>query len=140
MASKPCVFNIPASTPFLPTLIKALADGRMVSGFPATRDPLAFATATLYLPTRRACRLARDIFLDAIGKDAAILPRIVPIGDVDEDEIVFLRWRAERWQPPRLNCRMRSVGSSAGSCWPSWCCNGRTRRRCAARRRLVRCA
>ena len=89
MASKPCVFNIPASTPFLPTLIKALADGRMVSGFPATRDPLAFATATLYLPTRRACRLARDIFLDAIGKDAAILPRIVPIGDVDEDEIVF---------------------------------------------------
>ena len=45
--------------------------------------------ATLYLPTRRACRLARDLFLDVTGADAAILPRIVPIGDIDEDELVF---------------------------------------------------
>ena len=52
-------------------------------------DPLALAGATLYLPTRRACRLARDLFLDVTGNGAAILPRIVAIGDVDEDEIVF---------------------------------------------------
>ena len=42
---------------------------------------------TLYLPTRRACRLARDVFRQRT--DAAILPRIVPIGDVDADEIAF---------------------------------------------------
>jgi ATP-dependent helicase/nuclease subunit B len=89
MAIDPRVFTIPASTPFLPTLIAALAGGRVVPGFSAAGDPLALAAATLYLPTRRACRLARDLFLDAIGKDAAILPRIVAIGDVDEDEIVF---------------------------------------------------
>ena len=47
-------------------------------GFPAARDPLALAGATLYLPTRRACRLARDLFLDVTGEGAAILPRIVP--------------------------------------------------------------
>ena len=90
MASpSPRVFTIPASAPFVPTLIEALLDGTLVAGFPAARDPLALAGATLYLPTRRACRLARDEFLDVTGDNAAILPRIVPIGDVDEDEIVF---------------------------------------------------
>jgi ATP-dependent helicase/nuclease subunit B len=89
MATAPRVFTIPASTPFVPTLIRALIDGTLVPGFPAARDPLALADATLYLPTRRACRLARDTFLDALDVDAAILPRIVPIGDIDEDEIAF---------------------------------------------------
>src|SRR6185437_14914921 len=85
----PHVFTIPASAPFLPTLVKALLDGRLVPGFPATRDPLALAGATLYLPTRPACRLAREAFLSALNNDAAILPRIVAIGGVDEDEIGF---------------------------------------------------
>jgi ATP-dependent helicase/nuclease subunit B len=30
-----------------------------------------------------------DVFLDVTGTSAAILPRIVAIGDVDEDEIAF---------------------------------------------------
>src|SRR5215469_16708542 len=89
MATAPRVFTIPASVPFVPTLIRALIDGTLVPGFPAARDPLALADATLYLPTRRACRLARDLFLDVTKERAAILPRIVAIGDVDEDEIAF---------------------------------------------------
>ncbi len=87
-AAKPNVFNIPASAPFLPVLIEALLAGKLVAGFPASRDPLALAAATLYLPTRRAARLARLAFLDRLG-DAAILPRILAIGDIDEDEFVF---------------------------------------------------
>ena len=83
------VFNIPASAPFLPTLIEKLRDGTLVPGFPAGGDPLALAGATLYLPTRRACRLARDVFLDVLGRDAVLLPRIVALGDLDEDEIAF---------------------------------------------------
>ncbi len=83
----PRVFTIPASAPFLPTLIQALTTGRL--GFAVAGDPLALAAATLYLPTRRACRLARDAFLDAGKGNAAILPRIVAIGDIDEDEIAF---------------------------------------------------
>src|SRR5438445_5225039 len=85
----PRVFTSSASVPFVPALTAALLDGRLVRDFPAGRGPLALAEATLYLPTRRACRLARDRFLDVIGGDAAILPRIVAIGDVDEDELVF---------------------------------------------------
>jgi len=88
-ATAPNVFNIPASAPFLPALIDALRAGKLVPGFPATRDPLELARATLYLPTRRACRMARDVFLASLDGDAAILPRIVAIGDLDEDEIAF---------------------------------------------------
>src|SRR5450759_3888158 len=85
----PNVFNIPASAPFLPVLFGALIDGKLVPGFPATHDPLELARATLYLPTRRACRPAREVFLDQLKGDAAILPRIVALGDLDEDEIAF---------------------------------------------------
>src|SRR5262249_19405140 len=82
-------FNIPASAPFLPTLIGALKAGELVAGFPGGGDPLALAQATIFLPTRRACKLAREMFLDHIDGDAAILPRIVPLGDIDEDELIF---------------------------------------------------
>ena len=88
-ASRINVFTIPASAPFLTVLIDALRGGKLVPGFPAGNDPLELARATIYLPTRRACRLARDVFLDRLGTDAAILPRLVPLGDIDEDEIAF---------------------------------------------------
>jgi ATP-dependent helicase/nuclease subunit B len=87
--ANPRVFTVPASQPFVPTLISALVEGRLIPGFPAGSDPLALASATIYLPTRRACRLARDLFLDVTGREAAILPRILALGDVDEDDIVF---------------------------------------------------
>ena len=87
MTSKPRVFTIPASAPFLRMLIDALLDDRLGLNFKIDGDPLALAQVTLYLPTRRACRLARDVFRQRT--DAAILPRIVPIGDVDEDELAF---------------------------------------------------
>lgn len=86
---RPRVFTIPASAPFLQTLIGALVDGRLIPGFAARGDPAALATATIYLPTRRACRLAGELFLDVLGQDAALLPRLSPIGDIDEDELVF---------------------------------------------------
>lgn len=88
-AIQPRVFTIPPSVPFLSVLIDALRAGELVPGFPASREPLELARATLYLPTRRACRLARDVFLAHLDGDAAILPRIVPLGDLDEDEIAF---------------------------------------------------
>jgi ATP-dependent helicase/nuclease subunit B len=81
------VFTIPAAAPFLPTLIEALVGGKL--GVQIADDPLTLAATTLYLPTRRACRLMRDAFLDVLKTDAAILPRIVALGDIDEDEIAF---------------------------------------------------
>ena len=60
------VFSVPLSVPFLRTVIAALIDGRLVEGFEARRNPAALAEATLYLPTRRAVRVAREVFLDEL--------------------------------------------------------------------------
>jgi ATP-dependent helicase/nuclease subunit B len=83
------VFSVPPSAPFLRTLITALVDGRLVEGFSAREAPEKLANATLYLPTRRAGRMAREIFLDVLDTDAVVLPRIVTFNDIDEDEIDF---------------------------------------------------
>ena len=83
------VLSVPLSVPFLRTVIAALVDGKLVKGFEARTQPERLANATLYLPTRRAGRLAHGIFLDVLGTDAAILPRIVALGDIDEDELAF---------------------------------------------------
>ncbi len=88
------VFSVPVSAPFLRTVIAALVDGRLVEGFEARTDPERLAQATLYLPTRRAGRMAREIFLDELKTDAAVLPRIVALGDIDEDELAFATGRA----------------------------------------------
>src|SRR5262245_28906271 len=86
MPSRPRVFTIPASAPFLPTLIRALREGTLTG---ASADPLALANTTLFLPTRRACTLARTAFLDELKSGAVVLPRIVPLGEIDDDELIF---------------------------------------------------
>ncbi|HRO00825.1 MAG TPA: double-strand break repair protein AddB, partial [Nitrobacter sp.] len=83
------VRNVPASIPFLRTVITALVDGELIEGFRPRARPERLAEATLYLPTRRAGRMARDIFLEVLDTDAVILPRIVTLGDIDEDELAF---------------------------------------------------
>src|SRR3979490_928878 len=83
------VFSVPVSVPFLRTVIAALVDGRLVDGFEARAHPEKLAQATLYLPTRRAGRMARELFLDELKADAVVLPRIVALGDIDEDELAF---------------------------------------------------
>ncbi len=83
------VFTIPPSQSFLRTLVTALVDGRLIEGFVARKEPERLASATLYLPTQRAVREVRRVFLDVLARDAAILPRIVALGDIDEDELIF---------------------------------------------------
>src|SRR3954447_20798921 len=87
------VFNVPASAPFLRTVVAALIDGRLVDGFNARAHPERLAQATLYLPTRRAGRMAHEIFLDVLGTDAVLLPRIVALGGIDEGEHEFAHGR-----------------------------------------------
>ncbi len=77
------VFSIPASLPFAETLARGL-----IAQLGAERDPLALAAATIYLPTRRAARNFADSFARVLG-GAALLPEFKPLGDVDEDELLF---------------------------------------------------
>jgi ATP-dependent helicase/nuclease subunit B len=102
------VFSVPASVPFLRTVIAALVDGRLVDGFEARAHPERLAEATLYLPTRRAGRLVREIFLEELKTQAVLLPRIVALGDIDEDELAFAE-ESDSWGgeasldiPPKL--------------------------------------
>lgn len=78
----PRVFTIPAGTRFLPTLAEALLDGTLTGGWP---DGTTLADATIYLPTRRAGRAFAAHLAERSGARALLLPRIVPLGDVDED-------------------------------------------------------
>ncbi|WP_448954405.1 double-strand break repair protein AddB [Labrys neptuniae] len=89
MAYRPNLLTIAPGSPFLETLVDALLDGRLVPGFAPRGDPLALAGATLYLPTRRAIRALRGIFLDRLGSDAALLPRLRALGEIDDDEVAF---------------------------------------------------
>ena len=49
--------------------------------------PDALARLTLLLPTRRACLALRDAFLRHSDGAALLLPRLMPLGDMDADDI-----------------------------------------------------
>jgi len=85
----PRLFTIAPGEAFLPTLAEALVAGRLVPGFQAGGDPLKLATATIYVPTRRAARELRAIFVERSAGGSAILPTVRPLGEFDEDEAAF---------------------------------------------------
>ena len=86
----PRVFTIEPGASFLPELAAALADGRLIPGFPESQGPMALAGATIYVPTRRAARRLRAIFTERTASGAAILPSIRPLGEFDEDAPFFM--------------------------------------------------
>jgi ATP-dependent helicase/nuclease subunit B len=87
MTNKPeaKVYSIAPGVPFLTTLAKAVRDGSLGFGATDPRDPLALASTTIYVPTRRAARALRAAFAEAQTTSSAILPTIKPLGEFDED-------------------------------------------------------
>jgi ATP-dependent helicase/nuclease subunit B len=96
----PRLFSIPPGVPFLPGLADALLSGVLIPGFRAGGDPLALATATIYLPTRRAARALRSTLVDRIGRNSAILPSIRALGEFAEEELLFESGAAEALETP----------------------------------------
>ncbi len=84
-SSKPRIYTIPPSQPFLQTLAKALLEGRLPRPDGHPRGPLELAGITLLLPTRRATRALQDAFLAAGAARALLLPRIRTIAEGEED-------------------------------------------------------
>lgn len=84
MTTEPRVFSIPPGCAFLPTLVDALLDGRLVGPLPD--DPAALADITIYVPTRRATRALIALLAERGDGRAQLLPRIVPLGETDEAE------------------------------------------------------
>ena len=90
------VYTIPAGVAF----VDALAAGLWaeVGGEAAA---LALARATVLLPTRRACRSAREAFLRLRQGRPTLLPRLIALGDMDEDELALAGWRLGETDGPR---------------------------------------
>lgn len=80
------IFTIAPGAPFLKTFAEAFLAGRVVEGFSRALGPLALAEATIYVPTRRAARALADEFSRALGGWATLLPRIEPLGALEETE------------------------------------------------------
>jgi len=84
MADIPRLFTIAPDKPFLEVLAE-----QVLKGFPCTdgKPPgkLDLARWTILLPTRRAVRELEEIFFRCAGGTGVLLPRIRPIGDIDED-------------------------------------------------------
>jgi ATP-dependent helicase/nuclease subunit B len=72
------VFTIPAGVPFLDALAGGVLDE-------TDGEPFALADTLILLPTRRGARDLAEAFLRVSQGRALALPRIVPLGDVDED-------------------------------------------------------
>ncbi|CAN5562334.1 double-strand break repair protein AddB [soil metagenome] len=79
------LFTIHSDADFLPALARTILAG----GFPhetiAPPGPADLARWTILLPTRRAAREFERVLLDLSKAPALLLPRIRPIGDIDED-------------------------------------------------------
>ena len=73
------IFNINSNQSFLPSLVVWI-----LQKYP---DPLYLSNITILLPSRRACRELKKVFLSLSENEAVILPKIVAIGDVDYDEM-----------------------------------------------------
>ncbi len=81
------VYTIPADLDFTRTLARNILDGILPGGDPVPPDSTALANWTVFVPTRRAARALASAFLDEGGQTALVLPRIRPLGDVDDDEL-----------------------------------------------------
>ncbi len=86
------VFSIPGHLPFADTLAASLMGG----GIPGIldpqgkqADPARLSRLTLLLPTRRACHALQESFLRQGGGAPLLLPRMAPLGDLDEEDMAF---------------------------------------------------
>ena len=101
----PCpsqIYTIPAGVPFATTLAAGIIE-RAVS-------PEALARATILVPSRRAAQALRAAFLEICGDTATLLPRIDPIGDVEEDAPDLLAFAADGIDlPPPMDPLQRQL-------------------------------
>jgi ATP-dependent helicase/nuclease subunit B len=72
-------FNLPSDGGFLHSLA-----GFILQSY----NTAEYAKILILLPNRRSCRALRDAFLDCTGGEPLLLPRIQPIGEI-EDEVFF---------------------------------------------------
>lgn len=76
------VYTISSHHPFVDTLARGILDL-------TENDPAQLTAVRVLLPTRRACRSLREAFLRLSNGKPMLLPQMMPIGDIDEDELML---------------------------------------------------
>jgi len=82
-------FTIDFEQAFLPTFVQQLLQGNIIPNF-SLDDPLALENITLILPTQRAIKSLRNVFMHEIDMNACILPRMIALGGLDTQQEVIL--------------------------------------------------
>jgi len=77
------LYTIAAGEDFAGTLARGV-----VARLKGAHDPLVLASATIFLPTRRAARVLGERFA-RLFNNAALLPQIRALGDEDDEEFLF---------------------------------------------------
>ncbi len=90
------LFTIAPGAPFLETFVDALLKGEIIASISRDFPPLTLARTTIYVPTQRAARALIAQFAQAFNERATLLPRILPLGGMEEQESVrlFTEWDA----------------------------------------------
>ncbi|MDA1089629.1 MAG: double-strand break repair protein AddB [Proteobacteria bacterium] len=78
----PKIYSIAAGLPFVDVLAAGIRDR-------VGDAPLALAEALVLVPTKRARRSLSEAFLRQSGGRALLLPRMIALGEMDEDGILF---------------------------------------------------
>src|SRR5690554_2304166 len=76
------LYNIPSGIPFARTLAAHLLQE-------TKKNPQQLTQYKILLPTRRACRTLQNAFLQQNNGKPLLLPRLQPIGDVEEEELAL---------------------------------------------------
>ena len=93
------LFNIPMSCSFADVLAE-----KFLREF--EDNPLALTEVLILLPNRRAVKALKDAFVRAKGLTPTLLPRMMPLGDVEEDELFLSGGNAQDY----LSKMMPSIG------------------------------
>lgn len=74
------VFNVPSSAAFVDVVAQRFLDEYSAA-------PLSLSEVLFLLPNRRACQNLKEAFVRAQGLKPTLLPQMMPLGDVEEDEL-----------------------------------------------------
>ena len=77
------VYNIPYSCSFVDTLVQKIS-----KEFEDSKEKLA--DVIFLMPNRRTCISLKEAFIRYNGKKPVMLPKIVQVGDIEEDDIFLL--------------------------------------------------
>lgn len=78
----PALYSIKPGLSFVDALARGLLDRW-------STDPIALSSVLVLLPNRRACRTLGEAFLRATEGRPLVLPRLMPLGDLDADELAL---------------------------------------------------